>query len=123
MPVLATIALITALRGGESSGMLNPAWLRARVENELGDSPSLDAALALVDKLDRLETRHNEAVRASVVEYTWESERAETGAEELLDILEPRDRERLAVLNEAIEIRQSLLELLDKDEWDGIFNG
>ena len=122
MPVVATITLITMLRGGAgNSGLLNPAWLRERIQDELGDSPSLKEALALVDKLDQLESRHNEAVGTSLVEYTWESERVETDADDLLEILAPRDRERLAVLNEAIAIRQSLLELLNEDEWEDVF--
>jgi hypothetical protein len=122
MPIVTTITIITLLRGGAgNNGLLNPAWLRERIEGGLEDSPSLGEALALVDKLDQLESRHNQAVRASLVEYTWESERVETDAEDLLEILAPRDRERLAVLEEAIAIRQSLLELLDEDEWDDVF--
>ena len=122
MPIVATITLITLLRGGAgNNGLLNPAWLRGQIEDELEDSASLDKALALVDKLDQLETRHNQAVRTSLVEYTWESERVGTDADDLLEILAPRDRERLAVLKEAIAIRQALLELLDEDEWDDVF--
>ena len=122
MPVVATLTIITLLRGGAgNNGMLNPAWLRDRIEDGLEDSSSLDEALALVDKLEQLETRHSQAVRASLVEYTWESERAGTDAGDLVEILAPRERERLAVLEEAIAIRQALLELLDEDEWDEVF--
>ena len=121
MPIVATITLITLLRGG-SKGLLNPAWLREQIEDELEGSSSLAEALALVDKLDQLETRHNEAVRGALDEYIRVSEQAETDAGDLVRLLTPLDRERLAILKEAIAIRQSLLELLDEDEWNDVFD-
>lgn len=121
MPILATITMITLLRGGGNSGLLNPAWLREQIEDELEDSPSQTEALALVDKLDQLDARHREAVQETVYDYVRESQRPETDAEDLVKLLEPLDRERLAVLEEAIAIRQLLLELLAEDEWDDVF--
>ena len=122
MPVVATITLITMLRGGGKNGLLNPAWVREQIEDELEDSPSLEKALALVDELDQLEKKHNDAVQASVDEYIRESRQDETDAEDLVELLAPGDSKRLAILKEAIAIRQSLLELLDEDEWNDVFD-
>ena len=121
MAVLTTMVLVSIF-GDAQKGLLNPAWLREQIEDELEDSPSRAQALALVDKLDRIETRHNEAVRATLDEYVRESRLPETDAEDLVELLEPRDRDRLEVLEEAIAVRQSLLELLDEDEWDAVFD-
>ncbi len=126
MPILATIAVITLLRGGgEEQGkpFTDPASLRQRLEAALAGQADekLRQALPLVDELESLLRRYQQKVDASLDTYIEESAERYLSAAELAERLAPFDRERSQILQKRIAMRQQLFELLNEEQWRAVF--
>ncbi len=123
MPVVATITIITLLRGGGSTiGFLDPDALRDQCKAELEESDALEQAIALTDELDGHIARYDEAAAESIDAYIEESANSESSAGDLIKLLIPLDRTRAKTLHEIVRVRQSMLELLSDWEWDQVFS-
>ena len=122
MPVLVTIAAVSALFGGskDKASFHNPAGLRAKLEG-LPEGSTRSRSLALVDKLDRLVEEYDDARIAVIEVYTKDVEQQKTTPDRLTDDFEPLDRARDKVYQELIEMRQSLIDTLSPEEWDKVF--
>ena len=121
MPILSTLVLMHLFGNAGSDGFLNPAGLRAKMETELAGSEALPAALALVAELESLGRSYNQSADATLEAYESRVEQWDSSAGDLLQILEPLDRQRLAALKGIIRVRQSLLESLSPEEWEKLF--
>jgi len=122
MPVLITITTLTFLFGGGAKvSFLDPAALREQCKEKLVESDVLDQALRLTDELEELARRYEEAAAASLDAYLAESEKHDTWANDLIGQLEPFDRTRAQALQEILQVRQSMLEILTVEEWEQIF--
>jgi len=123
MPVLTTL-VITNLLFRESSvvGFLDPAMLRASIESELENSNEKDAALKLVDDIQKIANEYEESLVASLDAYVRESRNSESTAEDLIGMLEPWDHTRRLLLQEVVGIRQAMLDAVSGPAWDQIFS-
>ena len=126
MPVVTTMTIIALMRGGGNKDLpfSNPEILRGLLDNALAGEAdgTLKEALAIADELEALLTRYSASVESSFDAYIEESSNRYTAAPELIERLEPLDRERTRTLQAVIELRQSLFELLSDEQWEAVFN-
>ena len=128
MPVLITIATVTALLAGNSSprgqnraSILDPASLRQRLKR-LPEGETRARALAIADDLQRLRREHAEAVSANLDAYEAQAERWESSAESLIALMAPHDATFVRLLDEVIRARQALLDTLSPEDWSTVFD-
>ena len=128
MPVIATITTISLLAGrGRQEELLfsNPSLLQSRLREALKSEPAdntLKKALALSEKLENLLNQYRHRVELSLDSYIEESSSRYTAAPELIERLKPLDLERTKTLQRVIALRQSLVELLNDEQWKAIFS-
>ena len=122
MPVLTTIAVISYLSKDSDNkvSFFNPAAFRAKLE-DLPKGPARSKALALADKLDRLAREHDYATELTVRAYAADLDKYSATADQLGDLIEPLDRVRARVYQEAIDVRQALINILSPEEWEQVF--
>ena len=123
MPVLITITTISLLFGGGSKGQpgfLNPAALRAQLE-ELPEGPGRAEALEIVDQLDALAREYDDINDAAMGAYIADVEKYDSDADDLIEDLLAPDRTRVSTLPKVIELRERLIEVLSVEEWDEVF--
>ena len=124
MPVLLTIATISFLfrsSDEETASFLNPAVLRTRCAEEIEEGNKRQQALELTEQLQRLAEQYQEAVAASVELYLDESVKWESSADGLIDVLEPLDSSRSKTLQEIVQVRQAMRDLLTPEQWSRVF--
>ena len=125
MPVLATIATITLLRGGGNSAgpFFDPEILREMLSEsqEYVDYNEMQSALSIAERLESLLEHYSSKVEKSIDAYAEELSNPETNATDLIARLEPIDRERAQVLRSVIEYRGQLLGVLDASSWTAVF--
>jgi hypothetical protein len=125
MPVLATIATINFLFGSsdeEAVSFLNPYVLRARCKEEIEDTNKRQQAVELTEQLQRLAAQYQKAVVATVDAYIDESVKWESSADGLIEVLEPWDSSRTKTLQEIVQVRQSMHDLLTTEQWNRVFS-
>ena len=125
MPVLLTIATISFLfrsSDEETASFLNPAVLRTRCAEEIEEGNKRQQALELTEQLQRLAEQYQEAVAASVEVYLDESVKWESSADGLIDVLEPWDSSRSNTLQEIVQVRQAMRDLLTPEQWRRVFS-
>ena len=123
MPVLATLAITNLLFGSGSEGVsfLGPDALRARCMDEIEDADTRERAVKLTEELQRLARRYEDAVSATLDAYLAESVKWESSATGLIEQLEPMDSVRVRTLQEIVQVRQSMLEILTVAQWNRVF--
>ena len=123
MPVLATLAITNLLFGSGSEGVsfLGPDALRARCMDEIEDADTRERAVKLTEELQRLARRYEDAVSATLDAYLAESVKWESSANGLIEQLEPMDSVRVRTLQEIVQVRQSMLEILTVAQWNRVF--
>lgn len=123
MPVLATLAITNLLFGSGSEGVsfLGPDALRARCMDEIEDADTRERAVKLTEELQRLARRYEDAVSATLDAYLAESVKWESSANGLIELLEPMDSVRVRTLQEIVQVRQSMLEILTVAQWNRVF--
>lgn len=125
MPVLATIAAISLLRGsgGSPAPFFEPDTLREMLTNALEGSSGgeLQDSLAIVDQIESALERYRGSVEKSIDAYAEELSDPTTNAADLIERLEPLDRKRVALMHAIIDGRQQLLSVLDDQLWDAVF--
>ena len=125
MPVLVTIATINFLFGSsgeEAVSFLNPDVLRARCAEEIEDTKKRQQAIELTEQLQRLAAQYRKAVAATVEAYLDESVKWESSADGLIDVLEPWDSSRSETLQEIVQVRQAMRDLLTPEQWRRVFS-
>lgn len=126
MPVLATIAAISMLRGDDQIELpfSDAGVLRDLLNNALaGESDGvLHEALAIAAELEALLNRYRRSAESSLNTYIVESANRYTSAAELIEQLNRLDRERLQTLQKITRLRHSLLELLSDEQWQAVFS-
>ena len=125
MPVLATIATINLLFGSteeDTVSFLNPSVLRERCKEIIEDTDKRAKAVILTDELQQLSARYRKAVLATVDTYIDKSVEWDSSADELIEIITPMDHTRSKTLNDIIQIRQSMRELLTSEQWHKLFS-
>jgi len=123
MPVLVTLATINLLfRGGseDQPGFLNPAALRAQLE-DLPEGPGRAEALEIMDQLDALAREYDAATDAAMGAYIADVEKYDSTADDLIADLLPPDRIRVSTLPKVIDLRARLVEALSEEEWADVF--
>ena len=125
MPVLATIAAISLLRGsrGGPAPFFEPDTLREMLTNALEGSSSdeLQVSLAIVDQIESALARYRGSVAESTDAYAEELSDPKTNAADLIERLEPLDRKRVGLMQAIIDSRQQLLSVLGDELWDAVF--
>ena len=123
MPVLITIATINALfrPGSEQISFLDPEELRRRCNEVIGDTETRHRALLLTEDLMRLAQQYNTAVAASVEAYLAKSAEWDSSANDLIELLQPWDNARARTIQGIVRVRQSMRELLTKEQWERVF--
>ena len=125
MPVLATIAAISLLRGsgGGPAPFFEPDTLREMLTNALEGSSSdeLQVSLAIVDQIESALARYRGSVAESTDAYAEELSDPKTNAADLIERLEPLDRKRVGLMQAIIDSRQQLLSVLGDELWDTVF--
>ena len=123
MPVLTTLAITSLLFGSDSEGVsfLDPDALRARCMDEIEDADTRERAVKLTEELQRLARRYEDAVSATLDAYLAESVKWESSATGLIEQLEPMDSVRVRTLQEIVQVRQSMLEILTVAQWNRVF--
>ena len=126
MPIVTTLTVIALLRGRghEDLPFSDPRVLRGLLDDALAGEAddTLKEALSIADELETLLKRYRANVESSIDAYILESSKRYTGAPELIQRLEPLDRERTLTLQMIIQLRQSLLELLSDQQWEAVFD-
>ena len=123
MPVLATLAAVSFLfpAGSNEASFLNWEVLRARCKNEIEDVETRDKAVQLTEELQRLTGQYQQVVLATMDTYRDESEKWESAANGLIELLQPLDEARAQVLQDIVHVRQSMHELLTPEQWLRVF--
>lgn len=127
MPVLATIATVNFLLGGESGGpafFLQPETLRLKLNDVIKpeDSATRVAAMQIVDELDAAIESYRQAVDAAADKAILKSKTKQTSANSTSTIFAEVDRNRSRAMQDIIRLREQLAELLDQGIWSRVFN-
>ena len=116
---------VLALLGGEEASVcpfFQPGLLQDQLEQGLrADEAEREPALAIADRLAGLLERYALSVENTLDAYAEFSSSPTANSTELIQRLQPIDRERQETMKEIIEIRQRLVELLDGDQWRRVF--
>ncbi len=127
MPIIVstTTAIVLLLRGGdEDLPFFDPEVLRSLLDDALeGDGELiLKEALTIADDLETLLNQYTTSVESSIDAYIEASSNRYIGASEVIERLEPLDRERALTLQKVISQRQSLFNLLSDEQWEEVFD-
>ena len=124
MPVLVTIATINALFRVSTNGVsfLDPDALRARVSAVIEDTHTREQALQKIVELQGLAREYNDEVAATVDLYLAKSAAWDSSATELIKLLEPMDVDRIRTLQDIVQVRQSMRDLLTAEQWEHVFS-
>jgi hypothetical protein len=124
VPVLVTIATINALFRISTDGVsfLDPDALRARVVDVIEDTDTRERALQIIGELQSLAREYEDKVTATVDLYLAESATWDSSATELIDLLEPMDGDRVQTLQDIVQARQSMRDLLTNEQWKRVFS-
>ncbi len=124
MPVLVTIATINALFRVSTNGVsfLDPDALRARVSAVIEDTDTREQALQKIVELQGLAREYNDEVAATVDLYLAKSAAWDSSATELIKLLEPMDVDRIRTLQDIVQVRQSMRDLLTAEQWEHVFS-
>ena len=126
MPILATIAAISMLRGGNGKDLpfSDAEALRGLLKDGLTGEANgvLNEALEIADELETSLNQYRSRAESSLDAYIDESSKKYTSAAELIERLKQLDRERMQELQEIIQLRQSLFKLLSDEQWQAVFN-
>ncbi len=126
MPILATLATISLLRGGdrETLPFSDAEVLRGLLNDALaGEADSiLIKALRIADELGASLDQYRSSAESSLDAYIEESSNRYTSAAELIEHLKQLDHERLQTLQKMIQLRQALFELLSDEQWEAVFS-
>ena len=124
MPVLTTLAIMALPRGdaGSACPFFEPGLLREQVERGLRtDEAEREPSLAIADRLSQLLQRYALSVDSSLDAYEDSSSNPTADATDLLDRLQPMDRERQETMRGIIGMRQQLIDLLNEEQWQRVF--
>lgn len=124
MPIVTTMAIMALLRGDDDSAcpFFEPGLLREQIEQGLRiDEAEREPALAIADGLADLLGRYASGVDASLDAYVEFSSNPAVGAAELIERLQPMDRERQETMRGIIEVRERLIDLLNEEQWSRVF--
>ena len=124
MPVLVTIATINALFriSADDVSFLDPNALRARASDVIEDADTREQALQIIADLQGLARKYENKVKATVDLYLAESVAWDSSATELIKLLEPMDVDRIRTLQDIVQARQSMHELLTTEQWNRVFS-
>ena len=126
MPIITTMTVIAMFRGGDGKSLpfSDAEILRGLLKDALaGESDgSLNEALAIADELGALLNQYRSSAESSLDAYIEESSNKYTSAAELIERLKRLDRERMQTLQNIIQLRQALFELLSDEQWQAVFN-
>jgi hypothetical protein len=126
MPILATLTVISILRGGDGKELpfSDAEVLRGLLKDALAEEVDgvLNEALAIADDLGASLNQYRSSAESSLDAYIEESSNKYTSAAELIEHLKQLDRERRQALQKMIQLRQSLFELLSDAQWQAVFN-
>lgn len=125
MPVLTTIAAINFFFGStdeDTPSFLSPDVLRKRCEDVITDADKRSKALKLCEDLQQLSSQYQTAVIKTVKAYIDESVEWNSSAEGLIETLGPMDNARRKILQDIIQLRQSMRELLTTEQWQQVFS-
>ena len=126
MPIITTMTVIAMFRGGDGKSLpfSDAEILRGLLNDALaGESDgSLNEALAIADELGALLNQYRSSAESSLDAYIEESSNKYTSAAELIERLKRLDRERMQTLQNIIQLRQALFELLSDEQWQAVFN-
>ena len=127
MPIIVstTTAIVLLLRGGdEDLPFFDPEVLRSLLDDALegDDELILKEALTIADDLETLLNQYTTSVESSIDAYIEASSNRYIGASEVIERLEPLDRERALTLQKVISQRQSLFNLLSDEQWEEVFD-
>jgi len=124
MPVLLTITTVAFMlsrrSGGNRASFLDPVSLREGLE-DLPEGETRERALRVADEFDRIAREYAVAAQAGLDVYEEQSARWATTATELIAELNPQDAAFARLLDDTIDVRQALLDLLTPEEWDQVF--
>jgi hypothetical protein len=123
LPVLITLATINALSrpGSEAVSMLNPGILQARCMEAIEDTEIREQAVMLTAELQQLTQRYQNAVAESLDAYLTKSAEWDSSADDLIEILEPLDILRIQTLQDIVQVRLLMREILTAEQWDNVF--
>jgi hypothetical protein len=126
MPVLATLTVISMLRGGDGKDLpfSDAEVLRGLLKDALAEEVDgvLNEALAIADDLEDSLNQYRSNAESSLDAYIKQSSNKYTSADELIEHLKQLDRERRQTLQKMIQLRQALFELLSDEQWQAVFN-
>ena len=125
MPVVATMTILALLRSEDGTPVpfFDAELMAEKLDSALGEtSPAtLEAVQPIVQQLELALKDYRESVDRSLDKIIDESKRRYLGADELISEIAPLDRKRDDTLRGIIELRQSLLEILDEQQWQATF--
>ena len=125
MPVVTTMTILALMRGdGDGAGLFfDPDLMRDMMKDSLEGvaDGELQESLIVVDDLASALQQYGEIVNRSIDAYIEETSDGYTDASELVERLAPLDRKRTEMMNTVIESRRRLLEILDREQWDSVF--
>ena len=125
MPVLATVTIVTLLRGGGDTGpFLDADKLRGLLTDATADieARQWQRAIGIAWQLESELARYAVNVDRSIGKYADDLADPKTSADDLIARLQPIDQERRKVLESVIEYREQLLETLDDQSWSAVFD-
>ncbi len=126
MPILATIAAISLLRGGDGENLpfSDAKVLRGLLNDALAGEADgiLNEALRIADDLGASLNQYRSSAESSLDAYIEDSSNRYTSAAELIEHLKQLDHERLQTLQKMIQLRQALFELLSDEQWEAVFS-
>jgi len=126
MPILATLAAISMLRGGDGKDLpfSDTEVLRGLLKDALAGEADgvLNEALEIANELGASLSQYRSSAESSLDAYIEESSNRYTSAAELIERLKQLDHERLQTLQKMIQLRQALFELLSDEQWQAVFN-
>jgi hypothetical protein len=122
MPILITIATITLLFKGSKDhpSFLNPPALRGKFE-KFPEGSTRTEALGIVDQLETLGRQYEEVSEDAINAYIADVEKWESSADILIKDLQPSDQLREKSLQELIQLRGRMVQLLSVEEWIEVF--
>ena len=123
MPVLITLATINVLfpPGSEAASILNPGILQARCMEVIEDTETREQAVMLTTELQQLTQRYQQAAAESLDAYLTKSAEWDSSADDLSEILEPLDILRIQTLQDIVQVRLLMREILTAEQWDKVF--